>query len=77
MWINKKKEGRVLIKNDSKEYKQKRISLSTQKHKHGGYMEKSVLGITIKIINQKKVMTKTEVQNFAGSFVVKLRSLIV
>ena len=31
IWINKKKEERVLIKNCPKEYKQKRIPVSTQR----------------------------------------------
>ena len=38
-------------------------------------MEKSALYLTIEIINQKKVMATTEVKNFVGTFVVKLRGL--
>ena len=38
-------------------------------------MEKSVLDITIKIINQKKGITKTEVKGVEGTFAVKLRGL--
>ena len=40
IWINTKKEERVLIKNCSKEYKHKRIPISTQRYKYGGAMEK-------------------------------------
>ena len=40
IWINTKKEDRVLIKNCSKEYKQKRIPISTKRYKDGGTMEK-------------------------------------
>ena len=40
IWINKKREERVLIKKKSKEYKHKRIPISTQRYKDGGTMEK-------------------------------------
>ena len=66
-----------MIKNCSKEYKQKRIPISTQKYKDGGVMEKFLLDLTIKVINQEKVMTTTEVQYVVGSFAVKLRDLNV
>ena len=46
IWINTKKEDRVLIKNGSKEYKHKMIPISTQRYTDGGAMEKSVLDIT-------------------------------
>ena len=45
IWINTKKEERVLIKYCSKEYK-KRIPVSTQRYQDGGGMEKSVLDVT-------------------------------
>ena len=38
-------------------------------------MEKSVLDLTVKMRNQKKGMTKTEVKDINGTFVVKLRGL--
>ena len=36
----------VFIRNCSKEYKHKRIPISTQRYKDGGVMEKSVFYIT-------------------------------
>ena len=45
VWINTKKEQRVLIKDCSKEYK-KRIPVSTQRYQDGGGMEKSVYDVT-------------------------------
>ena len=38
-------------------------------------MEKSLLNITINIINQKKGMTATEVKDVDGNFVVNLRGM--
>ena len=38
-------------------------------------MDKYVLDVTIKIINQKRVITTTEVKDVVGLFVVKLRGL--
>ena len=38
-------------------------------------MEKSVLDITVKMINHKKGITKTEVKDIDGTFVVKLHGL--
>ena len=38
-------------------------------------MDKYVLDITIEIINQKKVMTTTEVNDVVGNFVAKLRGI--
>ena len=38
-------------------------------------MGKSVLNLTVKIRNQEKVMTNTEVKDIDGSFVVKFRGL--
>ena len=46
IWINTKKEERVLIKNCSKEYKHKRTPVSTQRYQDGGGMEKPVLDVT-------------------------------
>ena len=40
IWINTKKEEMVLIRNCSKEYKHKRIPVSTQRYQDGGGMEK-------------------------------------
>ena len=40
IWINTKREDRVFIRNCSKEYKHKRIPISTQRNKDGGDMEK-------------------------------------
>ena len=64
-----------MIKNCSREYKQKRISVSTNKYKDGGIMEKLLLDITIKIRNQKKEIKNTEVKDVVGTFVIKLRGL--
>ena len=38
-------------------------------------MDKYVLDITINMINQKRVITTTEVKDVVGKFVVKLRGL--
>ena len=75
IWINTKKEDRFLIKNCFRECKQKIIPISNHKYKDGGVMEKSLLGITIKIRNQKKGMTTTKVKYVDGNFVVKLSGL--
>ena len=64
-----------MIKNLSREYDKLRIPISTQKYKDGGVMEESVFYITLNIRIQKKGMTTTQVNNFVGSFVVKLRGL--
>ena len=63
IWINKKKEDRVLIKNCSKEYKHKRIPISTQRYKYGGAMDKSVLYITDNLRHQKQVLTASDVRD--------------
>ena len=64
-----------MIKHCSREYKQKRILISTHKYKYGEVMEKSVLDLTIKIRNRKKGMTTTEVKDMDGTFVVKLHGM--
>ena len=69
-----KKEYRVLIKHLSREYK-KRISISRQRYKGGGVMEKFVFDLTVNIIGQKKVTTKTEVCDVVGTFAVYLCGL--
>ena len=74
IWINTKKEERVLIKNCSKEYKHKRIPVSTQRYQDGGGMEKSVLDVTYSIRNQKLGLTTSESIDVQGMFVVKLRA---
>ena len=74
IWINKKKEERVLIKNCSKEYKHKRIHVSTHRYKDGGAMEKSVLDMTYSLRHQKLGLTTSESRDFQGIFVVKLRA---
>ena len=53
IWINTKREDRVLIKSCSREYKQKITSISIQKYKYEGFMKKCVLILNIKIKNQK------------------------
>ena len=65
----------VLIKNCFQEYKQKRISISTQKYRNGWVMEKYVLDLKIKMRNQKKIIMTTEVKDVVGGFVVELRGL--
>ena len=74
IWINTKKEERFLIKNCSKEYNHKGIPISTQRYKYGGDMEKSVLDITDSLRHQKQVWTTSDVRDFEGTFVVKLRA---
>ena len=74
IWINTKKEERVLIKNCSKEYKHKRIPVSTQRYQDGGGMEKSVLYLTDSLRHQKLGLTTSESRDVQGIFVVKLSS---
>ena len=74
IWINTKKEIRVLIKNCSKEYKHKRIPISTQRYKDVWAMEKSVMDITDSLRNQKQVLTTSDVRDIEIIFVVKLRA---
>ena len=74
IWINKKKEERILIKKCSKEYKHKRITVSTQRYKYGGGMVKSVLDMTDSLRHQELVLTTSESRDVQGSFVVKLRA---
>ena len=74
VWINTKKEQRVLIKDCSKEYK-KRIHVSTQRYQDGGGMEKSVYDVTDKIRHQQQGLTTSESIDVEGMFVVKLRAL--
>ena len=45
IWINTKKEERVLIEKKSKKYEHKRMLVSTQRYKDVGGAEKSVLGM--------------------------------
>ena len=74
IWINTKKEERVLIKKNSKEYKHKRIPVSTHRYKDGGGMEKSVLDITDSLRHQKLGLTTSESRDVQGIFVVNLRA---
>ena len=53
--INTKRKDRDLIRKFSREYKKKEFLWSNQKYKCGGVMEKYVLDIKIKIINQKQL----------------------
>ena len=62
----------VLIKNCSKDYKHKRIPVSTQRYKDGGGMEKSVLDITDSLRHQKIGFTTSDSRDVEGTFVVKL-----
>ena len=57
IWINTKKEERFLIKNCSKEYKHKRIPVSTNIYKDGKGMYKSVLDMTDILRHQKLGLT--------------------
>ena len=66
IWINTKKEGRVLINNCSKEYKHKRIHVTTHRYKDGGGMEKSVLDMTDSLRHQKLGLTTSESRYFQG-----------
>ena len=73
IWISTKKEERVLIKFFPKEYKHKRIPISTYIYKDGMAMEKSVLDITDRLRHQKKGLTTSDARYVEGNFVVKLR----
>ena len=72
IWINKKKEERVLIKNCSKEYKHRRIPVSTQRYQDGGGIKKLVLDLTDSLRHQKLGLNTSESRYFQGIFVVKL-----
>ena len=47
---------------------EKIIHISTQKYNYGGVMEISVFDITKEIIKQKKIRTKTEVNDAMENF---------
>ena len=51
------------------------IPISNEKYKDGGVMGEYVFDITLKIRSQRKVMTKTQINTFAGGYVVKVRNL--
>ena len=72
IWIDTKKGDRALIKNCSREYKKKRVPISTQKYYHVSNVEESVFDHILKI-KSEKVMTTTHVNDFVGTFVMKLR----
>ena len=63
LWINTKREDRVLVKKCSKEYKHKRIPISTKRYKDGWAMEKSVLYITVRLRHQKQRLTTSYVDS--------------
>ena len=73
IWINTKREGRVFIRNCSKEYKRKIIPISTQRYKDGSVMEKSELDITNSVRHQKQGLKTKYIRDIEGNFVVKLR----
>ena len=73
IWINTKKEARVFIRNCSKEYKHKRIPISTQKYTDGGAVGKSVLDIIDSVRHQKQGLTTSYVRDIEGTFLLKLR----
>ena len=54
IWIITKKEDRILIRNCSKEYRHKRIPISTHRYKDAGVMNKSVLEITESVRHPKQ-----------------------
>ena len=72
IWINTKKEERVLIKHCFE--RKKRIPVSTQRYQDGGGMEKSVFDVTDIIRHQKLGLTTSESIYVEGMFVVKLRA---
>ena len=74
IWINTKKEERFFIIFSPKEYKYKRIPISTHRYKDGGAMEKSVLDITDSFKNQKQGLTTSDFRYVEGTVVVKLRN---
>ena len=49
--------------------------VSSQKYKGGGVMDKPVFDIALRIITQIKRITTTEVNDFVGTFVMKLRGV--
>ena len=63
-----KKEDRDFIRNCSKEYKHKRIPISTQRYKYGGAMEKSLLDNTDSLRHQKQGLTTSDVRDIEGFF---------
>ena len=72
IWINTKKGDMVFIKNCSKEYKHKRIPISTHRYKDGVDMEKSVLDITDSLRHQTQGFTTSDVRDIEVTSVVKL-----
>ena len=74
IWINAKKEERDLIKKNSKEYKHKRIPISTHRYKDRGAIHKSVLDIINSLRHQKQVLTTSDVRYVEVTFAVKLRA---
>ena len=73
LWINTKKEDRVLIRNVSKKYKHKRIPISTHIYKDGGVIDRYVLDITDSVRHQKQGLKTSDASDIEGTFVVKLR----
>ena len=73
--IDTKKEDRVLIQNCSRECRNKIIPISTQKYKKGADMDESVFYIILKIKIKKKGITTTHVDDFMGTYVMKLCDL--
>ena len=59
---------------NSKEYKHKRIPVSTHRYQDGGGMEKSVLDVKDSIRHKKLGLTTSETIDLQGIFVVKLRA---
>ena len=64
-----------MIRNRSKQYKHRRIPISTHRYKDGGVMDKSLFYITDSVMHQKQGLTTSDVSDIGGTFVVKLRGL--
>ena len=75
IYIDTKKEDRVLIQNCSMEYGNKIILISTEKYMKGANMDEFVFYITLKMQIKKKGMTTTHVDDFVGNYIVKLRGV--
>ena len=66
-WTDSWKEERILIKNVSLNYSEKRVSVPTQQYFNGAYMEETVHDITTNTRKRKKSMTCTNKEEVEGS----------
>ena len=64
--IHTKKEERLVINNLSVDYKNKRVTISTQKYSHVANMEEYVHNLTLKTRQQNKFITPSNVDDTEG-----------